>query len=49
MIGKAKVKKGQNIAQAKKEALAVIEERYKGIAHIKKVGQEIRVFKGLKA
>lgn len=49
LTGKAKIRKGQNIAQAKKEALAVIEERYKGIAYTKKVGQEIRVYKGSKA
>lgn len=49
LTGKGKLGKGQNIAQAKKEALAIIEKFYTGIAYIKKVGQEVRVFKGSKA
>ena len=49
LTGKAKIEKDQNIGQAKKEALAIIEKRYKGIAYVKKVGQETRVFKGSKA
>lgn len=49
LTGKAKLGKDPNIGQAKKEALAVIEKFYQGIAYVKKVGQEKRVFKGSKA